>query len=357
MMIVCLCCLGGRSGRKISDGSKPVYKSLEELWFTQLESAVQPATRRALNTAWGKWATWVEMVKQHDPAVSLHAPTLTVYCSFINFYLCFHTPESVYSLMKRINTAARERTGYMLTKDLNNLIIKRTFVAAAARMGYTGGTPRLPLTLSILAGIRARLDLTTHNDRALWAVLCVGFFTLARIGEVVPGTSSKLKVTLGSVSMRGKKGVLFLVGTKTDRMRKGMSLVFFKNKSCCCHFIALSAYLAGRPQGHKNSPLFVDNNNKRITQAWVLERLRRVLYRMGLEGKHYSGISLRRGGAQLLLKQRANDTIIMGMGRWKSACFNRYINCSDDVVGKWQSKMPKPSVIKKNNNNNKINKK
>lgn len=331
-------CLGGQDGRAVGDG-KPVYAALEKLWLGHLERAIQPATRKALSRAWDKWESWVRMAKLQHPGEDKYAPTLAVYCSFINFYLCLHTPESVYSLMKRVNTAAKERTGRRLTENLSSLIIKRTFVAGAARMGYTGSTPRLPLTIEILSNIKTHIDFNSHNDRALWAILCVGFFTLARIGELVPGTTSSLKVMLGSVSLRGKKGTLFLVGTKTDRMRKGTNLIFFKNKSACCPFIAMSAYLTARPAGHRTSPLFVDSNNKRISQAWVLDRLRAILYRMGLEGKHYSGISLRRGGAQLLLKQHANDTVIMGMGRWKSACFNRYIRCSDDEVESWQSKM------------------
>lgn len=330
---------GGQRVRKTS-----IYKRLEMSWYDQLERAIKPATRKALDGAWKKWESWITMAKQELPGTDLYNPTLEVYCSFINFYLCLYTPETVYSLLKKVNTAARERTGYNLTRNLNNLIIKRTFVAGAARLGYTGSTPRLPLTLEILEKMRGYLDFTLNDDRALWAILCLGFFTLARIGELVPGASSQLKVTLGSLSMKGKKGVLFLVGSKTDRMRKGMNLVFFKNKSKCCPFIALSAYLAGRPSGHRGSPLFVDRNNKRITQAGVVKRMREILYRMGLEGKHYSGISLRRGGAQLLLKQRANDTIIMGMGRWRSSCFNRYIKCRDDEIEMWQLNMARSIV-------------
>ena len=84
--------------------------------------------------------------------------------------------------------------------------IKRTFVAAAKRSGHVGPRKRLPLTTDILAKLKAHLDFTSHNDRALWAILCVGVFSLARIGELVPSSPSELKVTLGSVSIRGRGG-------------------------------------------------------------------------------------------------------------------------------------------------------
>ena len=51
-----------------------------------------------------------------------------------------------------------------------------------------------------------------QNYQCLWAILCVDVFALARIGELVPGHGSKLKVTFGAVKMVGNKGVLHLVG-------------------------------------------------------------------------------------------------------------------------------------------------
>src|SRR3954462_11594838 len=104
---------------------------------------------------------------------------------------------------------------------------------------------RLPLTVSVLRRLRPRINFGKHNDRALWAILCVGVFTLARIGELTPGTNAALKVLRRSVSMKGEEGALFLVGTKTDREHKGVSLRFFRNGTNCCPFSAMSAYLTG----------------------------------------------------------------------------------------------------------------
>ena len=99
------------------------------------------------------------------------------------------------------------------------------------------------------------------------------------------------------------------------------------------------AYLSARPTSSSTAPLFFDGFGKKLSQAWFLSRLRPLLERIGLHGKDFGGISLRKGGARTLLKLHANDKIIMGMGRWKSACFNRYLNIDEDDIEGWQSKM------------------
>ena len=150
-------------------------------------------------------------------------------------------------------------------------------------------------------------------------------FALTRIGELVPGTGSKLQVTRGSVDIRGDKGTLHLVGTKTDREMKGVRILFFRNKSACCPVSALVAYLAARPITNEEAPLFIDKKGKRFSQSWVVSRMRTILDKIGFAGQDFSGISLRRGGAQTLVRLRANDTVVMCMGRWTSSCFNRYL--------------------------------
>ena len=56
--------------------------------------------------------------------------------------------------------------------------IERTYRAAAKR--FTSPTSkRLPLTVDILKKIKPFLDLAAQDDRAIWAILCLGVFTLA----------------------------------------------------------------------------------------------------------------------------------------------------------------------------------
>lgn len=316
-----------------------VYATYRQHWQEGYSKSITPATRKALDKAWGTWITWCRLAEEEVTDLSPFAPPLDVYCSFIYFYLSLYKPDTVKKYLTRINTAAKEITGHPINKHLSKLCIDRTFIAAARRMGHGGTKTRLPLTADILAKLHPLIRFELHDDRALWAILCVGVFALARIGELVPGNGSKLQVTLGSVSIIGDRGVISLVGTKTDRERKGVKLFFFRSWKVHCPVTAMVAYLSGRAGASRASPLFVNSRGEKFTQSWVVGRLRRLLDRIGLEGKNFSGISLRRGGTQTLVRLRANDTIIMGMGRWTSSCFNRYVSVMETDVRQWQMAM------------------
>lgn len=324
-------CLGrnGRARRDQKDGKRK-YSEMQEQWERDMELSITKATRKQLDKAWERWNTWIQLAKEDDPTIDIYHPPYQVYCTFINYYLSLYKPSTVRTYLKRTNTAARERGKGPLISPRDMIWVKRTFKAAAKRLGHTGPEKRLPLTVDILSRLRRFVDLSTNNGRALWTILCVGVFALARVGELVPSPSSELQVPLSAVSIRGEKGSLFLVGTKTDSERKGVTLFFFRNNSPCCPLAAMQGYLAGRPKSSAEAPLFVNSEGKRLTQAWVVAGLRKLLTEAGLKGADYSGISFRRGGAQTLLRMKANDTIIMGMGRWTSSCFNRYLRVESD---------------------------
>ncbi len=92
-----------------------------------------------------------------------------------------------------------------------------------------------------------------------------------------PGTNSPI---LASAKTPTHK--LHLIGTKTDVERKGADLLFFRNNSKCCPFTAMRAY-AARPFGSSSSPLFVNGMGNKISQAWVVKRLRNKLTQIGME--------------------------------------------------------------------------
>ena len=94
---------------------------------------------------------------------------------------------------------------------------------AAAKRHKDVFSKRLPLTLDILTRIKPLLNPKSHNDRAFWAILCVGIFTLARIGELLPSPSANLKVHRRALVIRGDEASLELKGTKMDRERRGVT--------------------------------------------------------------------------------------------------------------------------------------
>ena len=83
--------------------------------------------------------------------------------------------------------------GHTISKHIPAIWIKRTFTAAIKEMGFQKGRARRPLTPTSLHKIKLKLDFSKHDDRALWAILGVGLFSLTRIGELVLDQSSPLK--------------------------------------------------------------------------------------------------------------------------------------------------------------------
>ena len=157
------------------------------------------ASRRQLDTAWRRWEEWVKEAKREDPTIDPFKPHYTVYCAFVYYYLSIYKPSTVTTYLKRMNTAAREKGGGPLVKPEDILWVKRTFRAAAKKLGHDPSQRRLPLTVGMLVRVRTHIALDTQDGRALWAILCVGVYTLARIGELVPGPASELKVRVADL--------------------------------------------------------------------------------------------------------------------------------------------------------------
>ena len=133
--------------------------------------------------------------------INPYRPDVEGYCAFLDFYLTLFKPDTVKKYIRNINTAPLERAGYHMNA-IPKLMIQRTFKAAAKRLGHVAPKTRFPLTLDILRNIKPRFNFTMHDDRMLWAILCVGFFTLARIGEWFQVTSH-----LGLLIYQGGQGM------------------------------------------------------------------------------------------------------------------------------------------------------
>ena len=252
-MVITYLCLGINSRR-----AGKWFKYRQAKWRQNLGRSITVSYSKSLASAWNKWRHWCSIASNADPPVivNIYQPTLNIYCAFLDFLLEFYKPETVKSYLKRINTFAVQETGEPIHGHLNKLLIKRTYAAAAKRISEPT-CKRLPLTIEILKKLRPFVDFESNNGRAIWAISCVGIFALARIGELVPGSSSKLKVTLGSADVRSSKGAIHLIGTKTDRENKGSTLFFFRNNTECCPVTAMQAYLTQAGLTEPLRPLFL----------------------------------------------------------------------------------------------------
>jgi len=117
--------------------------------------------------------------------------------------------------------------------------------------------------------------------------------------------------------------VLHLKCSKTDQRKKG------QNKYLAGNTVrSLLNYLACHPTVQDgNSVLFVHHDGTSLTRKELVDMMREHLRKMGVpedQVLRYSGHSFRKGGAESLESQGANDSVIMSMGGWTSDAHKRY---------------------------------
>ncbi len=124
----------------------------------------------------------------------------------------------------------------------------------AARL--SGGRERLPITLSLLARMKAVWERNTvlTDKEMLWAASCLGFFAFLRVGEMtVPSDSGydpSVHLSVGEVAIDHPRvpsmARICIKQSKTDPFRKGISLFVGRTASALCPVAALLGYLQVR---------------------------------------------------------------------------------------------------------------
>ena len=74
-------------------------------------------------------------------------------------------------------------------------------------------------------------------------------------------------------------------------------------------------------------------SNETPSYYWWRKTIKWCCAKIGLDGKYYSGHSLRAGGATDLFVARVPYYVIKKMGRWKSDAAMLYYRCDEDVEG------------------------
>ena len=188
---------------------------------------------------------------------------------------------------------------------------------------------RLPITLPILARILQSLkSISGVSDRdrsalsAAYAIAYVGAFRSGELtynaGEFDPSFSCSRSDFLDKVSY----GVIRLPSSKTDPYRKGVDIVIPSAPpgAVVDPLNLLRAHLANSPAA-ASSPLFFRAGKYPFAfqKSWFVDTLRRTIAASGLDSKHFSGHSFRRGLATWAkISSRLGDDDIRLLGRWSS---------------------------------------
>jgi hypothetical protein len=208
--------------------------------------------------------------------------------------------------------------------------------------------PRPPVTLLHLRTLRAHLDITKPFDSAVFALACVCFWGVCRLGELTsPGLRDtqpthrvlrdcRLCVPWWTISFNPRQTIDFhLPWTKTTRTQGGD--VHLSEWDDCIDISApraLSWHLRCNWSVPSSAPLFAYASNDLIswtpmTKSAFMSRCRSIWALSNLGD--CSGHSFCIGGTTELLKCGVSHDAIKIQGRWASEAWTRYIRNHPEI--------------------------
>lgn len=203
--------------------------------------------------------------------------------------------------------------------------------------------PRPPISLHMLAALKAALDLGRPFDACLWALAASAFWGLMRFGEVTVksrGTFSTAhhlarKHALFGVDLDGRPYArLDLPSAKTAKAGE-VQHVFLVRQNTLCPLEALRNLASVVPAG-ADDPLFswrdVRGDIRPMTRELALRAINDRFRALGLSSTF--GHSFRIGGASFLLSQGVDPEVVRLMGRWKSLAYEVYIRAFEQVASR-----------------------
>ncbi|KAG1759289.1 hypothetical protein EDD22DRAFT_826635 [Suillus occidentalis] len=199
---------------------------------------------------------------------------------------------------------------------------------------------RPPISLAMLAALKATLILSEPFDACIWAMASCAFFGMMRFGEISVASRfafnplkhlTRAHAFFGHDLRGNPYARLDLPSAKTARTGESQS-VFLNEQGDLCPLSALHN-LASVVPALANDPLFSWRDNKGeirpMTKIRALERINSILMAWGW-GTTF-GHSFRIGGASFYLAKKVNPEIVRIAGRWKSLAYETYIRAFEQI--------------------------
>ncbi|KAF8219009.1 DNA breaking-rejoining enzyme, partial [Tricholoma matsutake] len=206
----------------------------------------------------------------------------------------------------------------------------------------------LPVTLNMLRGLKATLNLSELFDACTWAMAACAFFGMMRFGEVSVASRNSFSrakhlkhsdAFLGS-DLDGKHYAhLDLPSAKTAKPGKIQS-IYLTAQGDVCPLKALTNLTQVVP-ARPNDPLFSWRDKhgeiRPMVKTKALLRINMILNAWGW-GTAF-GHSFRIGGASFFLAQGVNPEIVCLAGRWKSLAYKAYIQAFKQITSRHMSNL------------------
>ncbi len=195
--------------------------------------------------------------------------------------------------------------------------------------------PRLPISYAILSGLVRCLDLSDGDSLVLAAACATGFFALLRSGEFTFASYAAFdpswQLSRGALAFHPAGDPapslveLTIPSSKTDPFRTGVTLTIgLASDPACCAVRLLHRLCRTYPLA-SSAPLFSLPSGRPFSRTHLVDAIRLLLPRLGLQPEHYAGHSFRIGGATAAANMGYSDYEIKVLGRWVSHAYIPYL--------------------------------
>lgn len=190
-------------------------------------------------------------------------------------------------------------------------------------------TQARPLTPNLLVEIYYFLNLASPVDLVFWSVILVGFFSLARISNLVKTKNTDFQLKRAHIKIH--RDVMLLTFTRTKTLQFGEKLLEIPlvaiPQSILCPVSAVKRMLSVIPAPQQASAFLLPQKNGNIPYSYsrFQKKLKSVISKTGRNPRLFSSHSMRRGGASAAFQAGVPLNIIQTQGDWAGDSYLRYI--------------------------------
>lgn len=286
--------------------------------------AIAPNTRRTYHAGEARYISYCNLRGWTPyPATDI---MLSCFAAFLASSVCPGTINVYLSAVRNLHV----ELGYA-DPLAESWLLKRVMKGITRCLGSAPTSVRLPITMPILRRLvdtcRKSVALNEADKCMYQAAMLSAFFGFLRCGEFTGD------IKRSDVKLQGGTARVFLATSKTDPLRKGVTIVIGSADPPYCAVRALLTYLTRTcRRAAASDPLFTLSNGQRLTRQAFTATVRTLLASCGVDNfRHYSSHSFRIGAATTAAAAGVTDSMIRAAGRWKSDACLRYIRTSDDA--------------------------
>ena len=190
----------------------------------------------------------------------------------------------------------------------------------------------IPVTPKILLIYHQQMDSEDSLHSAVWACCLVLFHTMARLGSILPASSTSPKsqfLTEDRINFSREGLLITLLHTKTIQFgRRRLHIPLLRTASVFCPVTAYQHFLS-LVQPNKSGPAFFfihQDKFRWLTPKIFISTFRSVLAAGGCcDAALFTGHSFRRGGATYAFQAGIPGELIQICGDWASDSYKKYL--------------------------------